>query len=80
VPTPPGGERFEISIGRFGLMLAQEGGTARRLVPLGGDAFHPAGAPSVRLAFDLPDGSAPATAFTLELGGLTLRAVRVGLN
>ena len=74
----PLGERFEVTLGRFGLMLAQAGATGRRLAPLGGDTFHPAGAPTVRVTFDLPDDGGPAAGFTLESMGLVLGAMRSG--
>lgn len=72
----PAGERFEVTVGRFGLMLALEGGPARNLVPLAGDAFHPAGAPSVRVAFAVPEGDGPARTVTLGVTGLTVSASR----
>ena len=42
---------LEVAVGKFGLTIAATGGGARPLRHLGAHAFHPAGAPSVRVIF-----------------------------
>ena len=47
------GDLLEVTFGRFGLSISRGGGAnGRPLVPLGEHAFHPAGAPSVRVRFE----------------------------
>ena len=45
-----------------GLGIAHRGGSPRRLVPLGNHEFHPAGAPSVRVRFEVGGELATAVA------------------
>ena len=67
--------RLEVTVGPRGLMIGQPEGTARGLVPVDDGVFHPAGAPSVRVRFDLPpDG--PASALSIHDPDLLVRAER----
>jgi ankyrin repeat protein len=65
---------IEISFERGGLRFARKGGSPRNLVALEQDAFHPVGAPAVRIRF-VGDGER-ATGLTVHDPGLVLRAVR----
>jgi hypothetical protein len=70
-------DRLEVTVGPFGLMIGQPEGTARGLSHLGEHAFHPAGAPSVRVRFEVPDDAAePASSVTIHDAELIVRAVR----
>jgi hypothetical protein len=68
-------DAFEVAVGRFGIALARSGGTARGLVFLGDDTFHPVGAPSVRVRFDMQAGAAAALAIWAP--DLVVRAQRL---
>jgi hypothetical protein len=72
-----GGELFDVTESRFGLMVGQQGGVARGLVHLGNHTFHPGGAPSVRVRFEGADSGEPAGAFTIRDAELLVRAERV---
>jgi hypothetical protein len=90
VPLDEGGERryvgsyrfgpgardvLEVAVGRFGLALARADGTPRGLTHLGDHTFHPAGARSVRVRFEV-SGEA-AVALTVHDPELRVRARRV---
>lgn len=51
---------LEVAVGRFGLTVGRRGGTPRGLTPVGDHAFRPAGAPSVRVRFDVEGDRAVA--------------------
>ncbi len=68
------GDVFEVAPSMNGLGIAHRGGSARRLVPLGNHEFHPAGAPSVRVRFEL--GGELATAVAIYQPELVVRAAR----
>jgi hypothetical protein len=59
---PAAGDALEVAVGSMGLAIARAGGGARRLINLGGHAFHPAGAESVRVRFEVAGGRAVAVA------------------
>ena len=67
-------DSFEVTAGRRGLILARHAGTLRVLVPLGEHAFHPVGAPSVRVRFEVAGDK--AVALVLDDAERPLRAVR----
>jgi hypothetical protein len=70
-------DRLEVTVGPFGLMIGRPEGTARGLSHLGDHAFHPAGAPSVRVRFEVPaDAEEPASGVTIHDAELIVRAVR----
>jgi hypothetical protein len=70
-------DRLEVTVGPFGLMIGRPEGTARGLSHLGDHAFHPAGAPSVRVRFEVPaDAGEPASGVTIHDAELIVRAVR----
>jgi hypothetical protein len=70
-------DRLEVTVGPFGLMIGRPEGTARGLSHLGDHAFHPAGAPSVRVRFEVPDDAAePASSVTIHDPDLIVSAVR----
>jgi len=66
--------RIEIKFERGGLRFERKGGSARNLVALGDDVFHPVGAPAVRIRF-VAEGER-VTGLTVHDPGLVLRAVR----
>jgi hypothetical protein len=68
------GDSFEVASGRRGLTLARHQGTLRGLVPVSEHAFHPVGAPSVRVRFEVTGGK--AVALVVEDPQRPLRAVR----
>lgn len=82
-------DRFEVSLDRRGALTLRRGdGTPRVLYHQGGNEFHPAGAPSARIRFEVPAGPgagpgegaeavAAATALTVHNPGLVVRAERV---
>jgi hypothetical protein len=70
---PTGG--LEVAIGRFGLTIAATGSGPRPLRHLGAHAFHPAGAPSVRVQFTV-DGER-VTGLTIHDPEPSLRAQRL---
>jgi len=53
-------DAFEVAVGRFGLTIARREGTPRTLTHLGDHAFHPSGAPAVRIRFEVVAGEAVA--------------------
>ena len=67
-------DSFEVGSGRRGLTLARHAGTLRGLVPVGEHAFHPVGAPSVRVRFEVAGDK--AVALVLDDAERPLRAVR----
>lgn len=68
-------ERLEVVVDRRGRLTLRFGdGTARPLIHVGGPTFQPAGAPSVRVEFDVEDGKAAGV--TLKDGDLSLAARR----
>jgi hypothetical protein len=70
-------DRLAVTVGRFGLMIGRPDETARGLWHLGEHAFHPAGAPSVRVRFEVPGESGePASAVAIHDPDLLVRAVR----
>ncbi len=69
-------DRVEIVIEKGIARFKRVGTTVRNLAYLGDHAFHPAGAPSVRVRFGLT-GEAAAAELTVFDPGLVLRAVRV---
>jgi hypothetical protein len=69
-------EAFEVTEQREFLNLTRIGGSPRRLVPTGSGTFHPAGAPAVRVDFELAGGAA-ATALTVRDGAIVVQARRV---
>lgn len=71
-----GGELFDVTEGRFGLMVGQQGDFPRSLVHLGDHTFHPGGAPSVRVRFEGAGSGEPARAFTIRDAELLVRAER----
>ena len=66
--------RFEIAQGRRAMEFRGQDGTSRNLIHVGGLAFHPAGAPSVRLVFTSVTGRPEAT---LTMGGRRYACVGV---
>ena len=59
------GESFEVAIHPRGFLALSAGdGPQRGLMNQGGGVFHPAGAPSVRFAFEMRDGRAAAVRLT----------------
>ena len=70
-------DRLTITIpARGGLVVTRQGGVDRNLFHLGERAFHPAGAPHVRLRFA---PGAPAAVLTVEDGDLVVTARRAAL-
>jgi hypothetical protein len=69
-------DRVEISIEKAAARFKREGATARNLIYLGDNAFHPAGAPAVRVRFALTGGEAAAE-LTVFDPDLVLRAKRI---
>jgi hypothetical protein len=69
-------DRVEITIEKGGARFKRAGTAPRNLFYLGDHAFHPAGAPAVRVRFALT-GDAVATELTVFDPDLVLRAVRV---
>lgn len=50
-------QQFEIMLARDGMLgLENEGGVMRRIFCVGAHAFHPAGAPAVRIVFEMRNG------------------------
>lgn len=50
---PGATDRFEVTEGPNGMAIARAGGMPRGLVPIGDHVFHPAGAPSIRVQFQV---------------------------
>jgi hypothetical protein len=72
------GDVFEVTPVMKGIGIARHGGSARGLVPLGNHEFHPAGAPSVRVRFEVTGELATAVAiYQPELVVRADRATRV---
>lgn len=71
---PGARDLLEVAVGRFGLTLARAEGTPRGLTHLGDHTFHPAGARSVRVRFEVV-GEA-AVALTVHDPELLVRALR----
>jgi hypothetical protein len=69
-------DRIEISFEKGGVRFKRAGTTARNLIYRGDHAFHPAGAPMVRVRFVLTNDAA-ATELTVFDPELVLRAARV---
>lgn len=69
-------DRVEIGIEKGNARFKREGTAARNLIYLGDHAFHPAGAPMVRIRFTLT-GDTAAAELTVFDPGLVLRAGRV---
>jgi hypothetical protein len=69
-------DRIEVTFEKGGLRFKRAGTSARNLTYLGENAFHPAGAPEVRVRFALT-GDAPSTGLTVFDPDLVLRATRV---
>jgi hypothetical protein len=70
-------DRVEVTFEKGVLRFKRAGASARNLTYLGENAFHPAGAPEVRIRFALA-GDAPATALTVFDPAVVLSAARVG--
>jgi hypothetical protein len=70
------GDRVEVAFEKGGLRFKRVGTSARNLVHLGDHAFHPVGAPVVRVRFSLTE-DAPATTLTVFDPELVLTAKRV---
>ena len=70
------GDRVEVAFEKGGLRFKRVGTSARNLVHLGEHAFHPVGAPGVRVRFS-STGDAPATTLTVFDPELVLTAKRV---
>lgn len=70
-------ERIEVTIDKGSARFKRAGTTARNLVFVGENAFHPAGAPAVRVRFAV-SGEAPAIELAVFDPDLVLRAKRVG--
>jgi hypothetical protein len=68
--------RIEVGWERGLLRFQRSGGSARNLVAVGDDTFHPVGAPAVRIRF-VAEGER-VTALTVHDPGVVLRAVRQG--
>ena len=68
--------RIDITFVRGGLRFERKGGSARNLVDVGDDVFHPVGAPAVRIRF-VTEGER-VTGLTVHDPGLVLRAIRQG--
>ena len=68
-------DRVEIAIEKGGARFKRAGTAARNLVYLGDHAFHPAGAPAVRVRFALI-GDSPAAGLTVLDPDLVLSATR----
>ena len=69
-------DRLAVDVGKRGeLGVLRTGRDRRPLFHLGEHAFHPAGAPAVRLRFEM-DGPR-VTALTVVDGGVQVRALRV---
>jgi hypothetical protein len=69
-------DRVEITAEKGGVRFKRAGGTPRVLTHLGDHAFHPAGAPAVRVRFAL-SGDTPAAGLTVLDPELVLSARRV---
>ena len=74
-------DRLDVTVGPRGLSIGRPDETVRTLVYVGEQSFHPAGAPSVRVRFELEvgvgDDSHPvATALTIHEPDLLVRALR----
>lgn len=69
-------DRVEITFEKGGVRFKRAGTSARNLIYLGDNAFHPAGTPAVRVRFSLT-GDAAATELTVFDPELVLRAARV---
>jgi len=69
------GDRVEVTVEKGGVRFKRAGTSARNLVHLGDHAFHPAGAPAVRVRFAL-SGDTAATALTVHDPDLVLVAKR----
>lgn len=72
---PEARDALEVAVGHSGLTLARREGTPRRLIYLGGHVFHPAGARSVRVRFEVVGGG--AVALTVHDPEPTVHARRV---
>jgi len=70
------GDRIEITVEKVGVRFKRAGGSVRNLVHVGDHAFHPVGAPAVRVRF-APAGETVAE-LTVFDPDLVLRARRVG--
>ena len=68
------GDVFEVTPVMKGIGIARHGGFARGLLPLGNHEFHPAGAPSVHVRFEV--GGELATAVAIYQPELVVRAQR----
>jgi hypothetical protein len=71
---PGAGDRLEVSVGTVGLGIAQPGSFPRGLLSVGEHAFHPVGAPSVRVRFEM--AGARAMALAIYDPDLVVRAAR----
>ncbi len=69
-------DRIEIAFEKGGLRFKRAGTSARNLFYLGDHAFHPAGAPAVRVRF-APTGDAAASELSVFDPELVLRAARL---
>jgi hypothetical protein len=65
---------LDVTVGPRGLMIGRREGTARGLFHLGDHAFHPAGAPGVRVRFEVAEGA--ASAVSIHDPAPLVRAVR----
>lgn len=65
---------FAVAEVSSGLTIARLDGTPRGLAPMGDHVFHPAGAPGVRVRFEISDGT--ARALTVHDPAPSVRAVR----
>jgi len=74
---PREADRVEIAVEKGGVRFQRVGTAARNLVHLGEHAFHPAGAPAVRVRFALV-GDAPAAGLTVLDPGVVVSAKRLG--
>ena len=74
---PRESDRIEITIEKGGMRFKRSGTSARNLTHLGDHAFHPAGAPVVRVRFAVAPDS-PASELTVFDPELVLTAKRVG--
>lgn len=72
---PSDRDRIEIVYEQGGLRFIRSGTSARNLIHLGEDAFHPAGTPAVRLRFTSTDGI--VSALTVHDPGPVLTARRL---
>ncbi len=70
-------DRVEIAIEKGGARFKRAGTAARNLIHLGDHAFHPAGAPAVRVRFALTGDAAAAAELSVFDPGLVLAARRM---